>query len=101
MKVKRYKNGNITIKRVTPMKDLSLEEQNFLVAIAWNVPDMDLLGEAGCAGNSDMYQYFYNYYTGKKYMVLFSNQEKFEQGKTIRLYAQDLEAGDMEELNRI
>ena len=101
MKVKRYKNGNITIQRVTPMEDLSLEEQNLMVAITWNVPDMDLLGEQGCAGNYDMYQCFYNYYTDKKYMVLLREQEKFEEGKVIKLYAQDLDEEDREELNKI
>ena len=103
MKVKRYKNGNITIQRITPMKELSLEEQNLLVAIAWHVPDMDLLGEQGCVGNYDMCQYFYNYYTDKKYMVLLSEQEKFEQGKSIKLYALDMEDDDRVwlELNQI
>ncbi len=98
MKVKRYKNGNITIQRITPMKELSLEEQNLLVAIAWHVPDMELFGEQGCAGNYDMYQYFYNAYTDKKYMVLLSEQEKFEQGKVIKLYAQDMTDEDNIEL---
>lgn len=98
MKVKRYKNGNITIQRITPMEELSLEEQNLLIAIAWHVPDMDLLGEQGCAGNFDMYQCFYNYYTDKKYMVLLSEQEKFEQGKVIKLFAQDMTDEDNIEL---
>jgi hypothetical protein len=101
MKVKRYKNGNITIQRVTPMEELTMEERNLLIAIAWNVPDMDLLGEQGCAGNYDMYQCFYNYHTDKKYMVLLSEQEKFEEGKVIKLYAQELDEEDREELNKI
>ena len=98
MKVKRYKNGNITIQRITPINELSLEEQNLLIAIAWHVPDMELFGEQGCYGNFNMYQCFYNYYTDKKYMVLLSEQEKFEQGKVIKLYAQDMTDDDNIEL---
>lgn len=100
MKVKRYKNGNITIQRTEPMEELSLEEQNLLVAISWNVPDMDFLGEHCCASNYDMCQYFYNYYTDKKYMVLFSEQQKFEQGKVVRLYPEKMTKEDYEELER-
>ena len=100
MKVKRYKNGNITIQRVTPMEELSMEEHSVLVAIAWHVPDMELLGEQGCAGNFDMYQCFYSYYTDKKYMVLYGQQKDFEEGKVIRLYAQDMDEDEYELLER-
>jgi hypothetical protein len=92
MKVKRYKNGNFTIQREKDEK--LVDDANLIIAIAWHVPDMDLLGEPGCAGNYDMYQCFYNYYTGKKYMVLHSEQDDFEQGKIIRLYAQDMDEDD-------
>ena len=99
MKVKRYKNGNITIQRITPMEELSMEEQSVLVSIAWHVPDMELLGEQGCAGNFDMYQYFYNAYTDRKYCVLQGKcSELFEQGKVIRLYAEKMTEEDYEEL---
>ena len=101
MKVKRYKNGNITIQRITPMEELSLEEQNLLIAIAWNVPDMEFLGEQGCAGNYDMYQYFYNAYTDRKYCVLQGkDNELFIQGKIVRLYPEKMEEEDYELLER-
>lgn len=101
MKVKRYRNGNITIQRFTPMEELSLEEQNLLIAINWHVPDMELLGEQGCAGNYDMYQYFYNAYTDRKYCVLLGrDNELFIQGKVIRLYPEKMTQEDCEELER-
>ena len=96
MKVRRYKNGNITIQREKGEK--LVDDANLIIAIAWHVPDMDLFGEPGCAGNYDMYQCFYNFYTDKKYMVLYSQQEDFEQGKVVRLYAEDLDEEDREYL---
>lgn len=102
MKVKRYKNGNITIQRITPMDELSLEEQNLLIAIAWHVPDMELLGEQGCAGNYDMYQYFYNAYTDRKYCVLLGRDSElfFIQGKVVKLHPEEMMEPDYEELGR-
>ena len=96
MKVKRYKNGNFTIQREKDEK--LVDDANLIIAIAWHCDDMDLLGEPGCASNYDMYQCFYNYYTDKKYMVLYSQQEDFEKGKIIRLYAQDMDEYDRVQL---
>ena len=96
MKVKRYKNGNFTIQRE---KDEKLaDDENLIIAIAWHVPDIDLFGESGCAGNFDMYQCFYSCYTDKKYMVLYSQQKDFEEGKVIRVYAEELDEDDREYL---
>ena len=92
MKVKRYKNGNFTIQKEKDEK--LIDDANLIIAIAWHVPDIDLFGEPGCAGNWDMYQCFYSYYTDKKYMVLYSQQEDFEKGKVIRVYAQDMDKDD-------
>ena len=96
MKIRRYKNGNITIQREKGEK--LVDDANLIIAIAWHVSDMDLFGEPGCAGNFDMYQCFYNFYTDKKYMVLYSQQEDFEQGKVVRLYAEELDEDDREYL---
>ena len=60
MFVKEKDNGNWIIQKEKD-EELSLEEQNFAISIVWHIPDMVLLGEQGCAGNFDMYQYFYNY----------------------------------------
>ena len=99
MKIKRYKNGNITIQRTEPMQELCLEERHIAGAILLNVEDMELLGEQGCAGNYDMYQYFYNAYTDKKYCVLLGRDNiPFEIGKIVRLYAEKMTQEDYEEL---
>lgn len=101
MKVKRYKNGNITIQRTEPMDDLCLEEKHIAGAILFHVEDMELLGYEGCAGNYDMYQYFYNVYTDKKYCVLQGkDNELFIQGKVVRLYPEEMTEEDYEELER-
>lgn len=97
MKVRRYKNGNITIQKEKG-EILSHEEKNLFIAIYYHCEDMDLFGEQGCAGNFDMYQCYYNHYTDKKYMVLASQQEDFDKGKVIRLYAQDMNEDDREYL---
>jgi len=99
MKVKRYKNGNITIQRTEPMEELCLEEKHIAGAILLNVEDMELFGEQGCAGNFDMYQYFYNAYTDRKYCVLQGrDNELFIQGKVVRLYPKKLTDEDNIEL---
>ena len=101
MKVKCYKNGNITIQRTEPIDDLYLEEKHITGAIYHNVEDMELLGEQGCAGNYDMYQYFYNAYTDRKYCVLLGkDNELFVQGKIVRFYPEKMTQEDYEELER-
>lgn len=101
MKVKRYKNGNITIQRTEPMDDLCLEEKHICGAIYFNVEDMELLGYEGCAGNYDMYQYFYNAYTDRKYCVLQGkDNELFIQGKVVILYPEKMTQEDYKELDR-
>ena len=102
MKVKRYKNGNITIQRTEPMEELCLEERHIAGAIYFNVEDMELLGYEGCYGNFEMYQYFYNAYTDRKYCVLLGrDDELFIQGKVVRLYPEKMTQEDYEELNQI
>jgi len=60
---------------------------------------MELFGEQGCAGNFDMYQYFYNAYTDRKYCVLQGrDNELFIQGKVVRLYPKKLTDEDNIEL---
>lgn len=100
MLVTRKENGDFTIAR-EPGEKLTPEEENLAIAILWHVPDMDLFGEQGCAGNFDMYQSFYNYYTGKKYMILLGRDgEAFLKGETITLAARDMDDADREELGR-
>ncbi|MCM1234486.1 MAG: hypothetical protein NC489_30670 [Ruminococcus flavefaciens] len=100
MLVERLENGNFTITR-EPGEKMCLEEENLAIAILWNIPDMELLGEQGCAGNFDMYQFFYNSYTGKKYMILYGRDgDAFLRGETILLEAQELDDEDREELEK-
>lgn len=99
MIVERLDNGDFTIQK-EPDEELSRDEQNLLIAIAWNVPDMVLLGEPGCAGNYDMYQSFYNFYTDRIYMVLYSSQADWENGSSILLRAQEPDDYDREEIER-
>ncbi len=99
MLVARKENGDFTIAK-EPGEQLSKEEQNLAIAILLHVPDMELLGEQGCAGNYDMYQYFYNCYTDKKYMILFGRDgDAFLKGETILLEAMEMDADDRAELD--
>lgn len=101
MLVERKENGDFTITK-EPGEKLSLEEENLAIAILWHIEDMELLGEQGCAGNIDMYQYFYNYYTNKKYMILYGRDgETFRKGETITLTAMDLDEEDREEIKKM
>lgn len=53
----------------------------------------------GCAGN--MYQFFYNTYTDKKYMILEgSDGERFLKGELILLSAMELDESDREKLKK-
>lgn len=100
MLVERKENGDFTITR-EPGEKLSLEEQNLAIAIAWHIPDMELLGDAGCMGNFDMYQFFYNAYTDRKYMILYGRDgEAFLNGETILLHALELDEEDREALRK-
>lgn len=100
MLVTRKENGDFTIAK-EPGEQLTQEEQNLAMAILWHVPDMELLGEQGCAGNFDMYQCFYNSYTDKKYMILFGHDgDAFLKGETILLEAQEMDADDRAELEK-
>lgn len=100
MLVERKENGDFTIAR-EPGEKLTHEEENLAIAILWHVPDMDLLGEQGCAGNFDMYQFFYNCYTDKKYMILYGRDgERFLKGETILLSAMELDENDRAELEK-
>lgn len=93
------KGDNFVIQKESD-ENLSLEEQNLAVAVCWHVPDMELLGEQGCAGNFDMYQFFYNSYTDKKYMVLFGRDgEAFLRGEPVLLEALELDEEDRELLS--
>jgi len=100
MLVERKENGDFTLSR-EPGEKLCLEEENLAIAILWHVPDMEILGEQGCAGNFDMYQRFYNSYTDKKYMILYGRDgEDFLNGKTILLKAEELDEDDRAELRK-
>lgn len=101
MLVERLGNGDFTI-AMEPGEKLCDEEQNLAIAILWHVPDMELLGEQGCAGNWDMYQCFYNSYTDRKYMILFGRDgDAFLEGKKILLKAEELDEYDREELKKM
>jgi|InofroStandDraft_1065614.scaffolds.fasta_scaffold32667_3 hypothetical protein len=46
-----------------------------------------------------MYQYFYNCYMDKKYMILYRRDgETFRKGETVTLTAMDLDEEDREEI---
>jgi len=94
MIVEKLENNGWSIQK-EPDEHLSLEEQNLAVSICWHIPDMELLGEQGCAGNFDMYQFFYNRYTDKKYMILFGRDgEVFSHGDTVILNAMKMTEED-------
>lgn len=94
MIIEKLENDGWSIQK-EPDEHLSLEEQNLAIAICWNIPDMELLGEQGCAGNFDIYQYFYNWNTDKKYMILFGRDgEKFSHGEAITLSAMEMTKED-------
>lgn len=99
MIVEKLENDCWSIQK-EPDEQLSLEEQNLAIAICWHVPDMELLGEQGCAGNFDMYQFFYNANTDKKYMILFGRDgEIFAHGNAVILEAMEMTEEDRELLN--
>lgn len=99
MLVEKLENDCWSIQK-EPDEQLSLEEQNLAIAICWHIPDMELLGEQGCAGNFDMYQFFYNANTDKKYMVLYGRDgEIFAHGNAVILEAMEMTEEDRELLN--
>ena len=95
-----YKCGSFTLRKQCG------EQIDDSVSIAQlvldNVEDCMLLGELGCAGNTEMYQYIYNIRTGKKYMCLLHyDKERLSAGHSVRFYPEDLTAEDIENLSSI
>ena len=100
MIVNKMENDGWSIQK-EPEETLTQEEQNLAVAICWHIPDMELLGEQGCAGNFDMYQCFYNSCTGRKYMILFGRDgEAFLKGEAVVLESMEMEEDDWDLIER-
>ena len=101
MEASRDSKGIIRFHRI-PGEKLCLEEQNVAIALLWQESlDLELLGEKGCAGNYDMYQFLYCSYNDKKYMLLLGrDQQLFDEYRTITLYPIDMNEEDYEDLGR-
>lgn len=99
MLVKRFKNGNFNLKREHGEKF----HDGALVHLIWALQDSDcqIFGDEYCLSNYEMAVDMYSYYSDKLIMIPYSVLDDLENGKTIKLYARDLDEWDREEYNRL
>lgn len=100
MIVKRFKNGNFNVKR----EPGEVFHDGALVHLIWALQDYDcqIFGDEYCLGNAiGMAVDMYSYYTDKLIMIPYPLLDDLEAGKTIKLYARNLDKWDREEYNRL
>lgn len=99
MDVKRFKNGNFNVKLE---KDEELHD-GVLVHLIWALGDKDcsLFGDEYCLSNYEMALDMYCWYNDKLVTIPYSLLDDLEKGKTIKLYARELDEYDREEYKRL
>jgi hypothetical protein len=100
MLVKRFKNGNFNVKLE---KDEHLHDGT-LVHLIWALYDKDcrLFGEEYCLGNAiGMAADVYCYYTDKVVTIPYSVLDELEAGKTVKLYAHNMNEYEKELYNEL
>lgn len=100
MLVKRFKNGNFNVK----LDGYESKHESILVNLIWALQDNDcqLFGDEYCIGNAlgmavDMYCYYNDLVITIPYYLL----DDLEKGKTIKLYAHNMNEWEKEEFKRL
>lgn len=98
MDIKIFKNKNINIK----IENIKEVNKNDFMEYYYNAlldHEFALPFDSGCAGNFDMYDTYYNCYTGGIYIILHSDFKKLMEGKSVKLYYGEPDDEDMEIIN--
>lgn len=93
MKIRKYRNGNVTLKA----EPEDYDRESMLVHALWALGDHDfsLFGEEYCLGNVlGMAVDCYDAYNDRLLRVPYADIEDLTAGKTIRLYSRPLTAYD-------
>lgn len=100
MIVKKFKNGNYNVK----MEKADFDQESTLINLLWALGDHDctLFGDEYCLGNAvGVAVDLYDYYTDKLVMIPYFILDDVEKGKTVKLYARNLDEFDREEYDRL
>ena len=98
--IKEFNNGNINVKF-----DLQgvYKNESDVVNLLWLLDDFDTynIGDEYCLSNYDMGLTLYNLYSDKCYIVSFTELSgRFQNGKTLRLYAHDPDEWERDEIKK-
>ena len=97
--IKEFSNGNINIK-FDPSGVYKNESD--IINLLWLVDSCDIydIGEQYCLSNYDLGLTLYNLHSDKCYILSFTElAEKFNNGKTLKLYAHTPDNYEREEIN--
>ena len=99
MTIKVFNNGNINCK----LDGTETQNETLLVNLLWDLFDnnCDILGDEYFIGNFTMALDLYNYYNNTIITIIYSELEKLAHGKTVKLYARQPNANDLENINKI
>jgi hypothetical protein len=99
MIINRFKNGNFTAK----MEETDHNGEGTLINLIYGLYDEDcvLFGEEYCISNWEMAVDMYCYYTDSLIRIPYSILEDLENGRTVRLYARELNEYDRAELSEM
>lgn len=97
---KEYKNGNLVIKYDSFLKEIAAKDEILALSAALSEIDCYLIGETYNLTNFETGHTVYNCYSDQAYVFAWSDLEKLNQGKAVKLYARDPDETDRETLER-
>lgn len=93
---KEYKNGNITIKFDSELIELAKRDSVSALASALETIDCEFIGETFCLSNYETGHLIHNCYSDLVYIFAWSDLEKLQQGKTVKIFARIPDESDRE-----
>lgn len=93
---KEYKNGNMVIKYDSILMELAAEDKILALSEALSEIDCYLIGETYNLSNFETGHTVYNCHSDKAYMFAWSDLERLNAGKAVKLYARDPDEADRE-----
>lgn len=93
---KEYKNGNITIKFDSELIEFAKRDSVLALTSALETIDCYFIGETFCLSNYETGHLIHNCYSDLVYIFAWSDLEKLQQGKTVKIFARIPDESDRE-----
>lgn len=93
---KEYKNGNMLIKFDRDLIEFAKRDNVLALVSALETADCYFIGETYCLSNYETGHTIYNAYSDLVYVFAWSDLEKLQQGKTVKLFARIPDETDRE-----